>query len=124
MILLHGRRHLLSTSRCHKPLIHCVLRNKVRNIPIPAVRILTVSGDEIKKRAMLSKLNNEIKSTLTGLLNCAGVRGDARYRGWIQTRLMDTERRLSTSRKEQLNERHFTNTDPAPLKFLKADLVT
>lgn len=67
--------------------------------------IVTISEGDIEKRAALSRLNNEIKFALTSLLNCEGVRVDERYRGWIQARLMDTERRLSTSRKEQFNER-------------------
>jgi hypothetical protein len=46
----------------------------------------------------LIDVNQQIKSTLTELLNCESVRGDRRYRMWIQTRLMDAEKELKGSR--------------------------
>jgi hypothetical protein len=34
----------------------------------------------------------QIKTALTNLLNCEGVKNDRRYRMWVQTMLMDTEK--------------------------------
>jgi len=42
----------------------------------------------------LKNVNQQIKSTLTDLLNCESVRRDQRYRMWVQTRLMDAEKEL------------------------------
>ncbi|KAI5364224.1 hypothetical protein Slin15195_G098820 [Septoria linicola] len=39
----------------------------------------------------------DIKANLTELLNCDQVRGDAKMRQWIQSRLMDAELELSKS---------------------------
>lgn len=36
----------------------------------------------------------QIKRTLTELLNSEGVKGDRRYRTWVQTRLMNAEKEL------------------------------
>jgi len=60
-----------------------------------------IEEDEIK----LKDVNQQIKSTLTALLNCESVRGDRRYRNWIQTRLMDTEQELKKSRCQSRNRR-------------------
>jgi hypothetical protein len=40
------------------------------------------------------KLKNQIKCTLTDLLNSKGVKDDSRYRLWVQTRLMNAEKEL------------------------------
>lgn len=53
-----------------------------------------IEQDEMK----LKSVNQQIKNTLTELLNCESVRGDRRYRMWVQTRLMDAERELKTER--------------------------
>jgi GMP synthase PP-ATPase subunit len=53
----------------------------------------------------LKNVNEQIKCTLTDLLNCEGVRGDGRYRMWVQTRLMDTEKQLTGSRSRTRNRR-------------------
>jgi hypothetical protein len=51
--------------------------------------------DEIEEdETKLKMVNQQIKTTLTELLNCESVRGDRRYRMWVQTRLMDAEREL------------------------------
>jgi len=53
----------------------------------------------------LQDVNLQIKSTLTELLNCESVRGDGRYRMWVQTRLMDAERELTKARKGSCGRR-------------------
>lgn len=54
-----------------------------------------VEEDEEK----LMHVTQQIKTTLTDLLNCESVRNDKRYRMWVQTRLMDAERELKGSRR-------------------------
>lgn len=60
-----------------------------------------IEQDEMK----LKDVNQQIKSTLTELLNCESVRGDRRYRMWIQTRLMDTEKELKKDRSKSYDRR-------------------
>lgn len=53
----------------------------------------------------LKNVNQQIKTTLTDLLNCESVRADLRYRKWVQTRLMDTERELKENRSKSCERR-------------------
>jgi len=53
----------------------------------------------------LQNVNEQIKCTLTDLLNCKGVRGDGRYRMWVQTRLMGAEKELTGSRSRTCKRR-------------------
>jgi len=46
----------------------------------------------------LKECNQQIKSTLTDLLNCESVKGDRRYSRWVQSRLMDVEKELKERR--------------------------
>jgi LmbE family N-acetylglucosaminyl deacetylase len=80
-----------------------VMRTRGSSLP-PVVneRILgEIEQDEVK----LKDVNQQIKSTLTELLNCESVRGDRRYRMWIQTRLMDAEKELKNSRSKSCGRR-------------------
>jgi hypothetical protein len=63
-----------------------------------------IEEDETK----LKMVNQQIKSTLTELLNCESVRGDRRYRMWVQTRLMDAERELKRDRARSCDERRVS----------------
>jgi hypothetical protein len=47
----------------------------------------------------LNNLRAKIKTALTNLLNCAEVKND-RYRMWVQTRLMDTEKESAEFRRQ------------------------
>lgn len=47
----------------------------------------------------LLNVNQQIKTTLTELLNCEGTRNDERYRVWVMERLMDVERDLKIGRR-------------------------
>jgi hypothetical protein len=60
-----------------------------------------VEADEQK----LLTVNQQIKTTLTDLLNCEVVRNDSKYRMWIQTRLMDAERELKGSKSRSCSRR-------------------
>jgi hypothetical protein len=55
--------------------------------------------DEIREdEEKLLNVNQQIKTTLTELLNCESVKGDRSYRMWIQSRLMAAERELKVNR--------------------------
>jgi hypothetical protein len=60
-----------------------------------------IEEDETK----LKDVNQQIKGTLTELLNCESVRADKRYRMWVQSRLMDAERELTRARKGSCSRR-------------------
>lgn len=53
----------------------------------------------------LLNVNQQIKTTLTELLNCGSVRSDKRYRMWVQSRLMDAEQELKRSRSRSSTRR-------------------
>ena len=47
-------------------------------------------------------VNQQIKATLTELLNCEGVKQDRRYCVWVQRRLMDAEKELKEGRRHSV----------------------
>jgi beta-lactamase class D len=47
----------------------------------------------------LCEINQQIKATLTDLLNTDSARSDEKYRAWIQERLMDTEQQIRKQRR-------------------------
>jgi len=59
--------------------------------------------DELAEELKLVHINQQIKTTLTELLNCESVRNDRQYRMWVQTRLMDAEKELKHTRRESLD---------------------
>ncbi|TVY17145.1 hypothetical protein LARI1_G005298 [Lachnellula arida] len=92
----HPSHHHRSGSIPFPPPQRPVLRSRRSSLPtvITGSLLDEIEEDEIK----LKDVNQQIKSTLTALLNCESVRGDKRYRNWIQTRLMDTEQELKQRR--------------------------
>ncbi|TVY22914.1 hypothetical protein LHYA1_G008120 [Lachnellula hyalina] len=78
---------------------------KTRRSSLPTVVTESLLGEIEEDEIKLKDVNQQIKSTLTALLNCESVRGDRRYRNWIQTRLMDTEQELKKSRCQSRNRR-------------------
>jgi hypothetical protein len=66
----------------------------------------SILGEIEEDKDKMKNVNEQIKCTLTDLLNCEGVRGDRRYRMWVQTRLMDAEEELTGSR-SRICERMF-----------------
>jgi len=99
----HTRRYHRSGSKPVSPPQRPVLRTRRSSLPTIVTESLLedIEEDEIK----LKDVNQQIKSTLTTLLNCESVRGDRRYRSWIQTRLMDTEKELKKSRSQSCDRR-------------------
>ncbi|KAF2198484.1 hypothetical protein GQ43DRAFT_400776, partial [Delitschia confertaspora ATCC 74209] len=47
------------------------------------------------------EINQQIKATLTELLNTESVRSDEKYRAWIQDRLMNAERQIRRDRRRR-----------------------
>jgi hypothetical protein len=69
-----------------------------RRASLPAVIEESIMTEIAEGELKLKNVNQQIKTTLTELLNCGSVREDQRYRMWVQTRLMDAERELKGSR--------------------------
>src|SRR5689334_19731325 len=50
------------------------------------------------------EINQQIKATLTELLNTDSVRSDERYRAWVQGRLMDVEHNIRKQRRHRSSD--------------------
>lgn len=78
---------------------------KQRRSSLPTVIDESILGEIEQDEMKLKEVNQNIKTTLTELLNCESVRGDRRYRMWIQTRLMDAEKELKQDRSKSCDRR-------------------
>jgi len=78
---------------------------RTRRSSLPTVIDESIIGEIEEDEMKLKDVNQQIKSTLTELLNCEGVRGDRRYRMWVQTRLMDAEKELKGRRSRSCERR-------------------
>lgn len=58
-------------------------------------------GEVAAQEQRLLGVNEGIKRALTELLNCDLVRGDKRFRMWVQGRLMETEKELRSRRRRR-----------------------
>ena len=76
-----------------------------RRSSLPAVINESILEEIEEDETKLKDVNQQIKSTLTTLLNCESVRGDRRYRNWVQTRLLDTEKELKKGRSRSSERR-------------------
>lgn len=98
----HHRSGSLPRPHARRPIL------KTRRSSLPAVidenTVVEIESDESK----IKDVNQQIKSTLTDLLNCDSVRADARYRKWVQSRLMDTERELQGSKSRNCERRRMS----------------
>lgn len=56
----------------------------------------------MEEEKKLVQVNQQIKTTLTELLNCESVRQDRLYSVWVQSRLMDAERELKGARRHSV----------------------
>jgi len=68
-------------------------------------KVTQQQNEIIEDEQKLLNVNQQIKTTLTELLNCESVRGDRKYRMWIQSRLMDAEKELKMRRTTALGRR-------------------
>ncbi len=73
-------------------------------MPSPADGSNTHGSDEQR----LCDVNHQIKATLTDLLNHESVRGDDKFRHWVQDRLIDAEMEL---RRQKRRSRRRSSTD-------------
>ena len=80
-------------------------RLRTRRSSLPTIIDESVLDEMAAHETKLKSVNQQIKSTLTDLLNCDSVRGDQRYRMWVQTRLMDAERELKSCKVRSCDDR-------------------
>ncbi|KAF2670961.1 hypothetical protein BT63DRAFT_453332 [Microthyrium microscopicum] len=59
--------------------------------------LLSVADD----LSALMEVNQQIKATLTELLNCPSVKLDRGYRAWVQERLMEAEHEIRQQRRRR-----------------------
>lgn len=59
----------------------------------------SIDDTHVEDSHKLYEINQQIKATLTELLNTESVRSDDKYRAWIQERLMDAERQIRKQRR-------------------------
>lgn len=86
------------------------LRKRRSSLPLTLTTAPSLS--EIDEEEMkLMNINQQIKTTLTELLNCESVRGDGRYRMWVQNRLMDVEMELRDERSASRVRRKSLDVD-------------
>jgi len=97
--MIHHQRRSSSSTRPSRPVL------RTRRSSLPTVIDESILGEIAEDEHKLQDVNLQIKGTLTELLNCASVRGDRRYRMWVQTRLMDAERELTRARKGSCSRR-------------------
>jgi hypothetical protein len=64
-----------------------------------------------EEEGKLKNVNEQIKCTLTDLLNCEGVRSNVSYRMWVQDRLMKCEQELKGVRVRGCARRQRRMTD-------------
>ncbi|KAF2240848.1 hypothetical protein BU26DRAFT_442068, partial [Trematosphaeria pertusa] len=73
--------------------------------PIPAqpgmVHRNTIDDPHCEDSHKMCEINQEIKATLTELLNTDSVRSDEKYRAWVQARLMDAEHQIRQQRRRR-----------------------
>ncbi|TGO55421.1 hypothetical protein BCON_0092g00040 [Botryotinia convoluta] len=98
---ISSRRGSLPPSFGHTQ--HFYREERINSLPaiVDETVVEVIEEDEQK----LKDVNQQIKTALTDLLNCESVKGDIRYRKWVQTRLMDTERELKERRTRSCERR-------------------
>lgn len=99
----HIRHHHRSGSIQVPPSQRPALRTRRSSLPAVVTENALIEIEE--EETKLKDVNQQIKSTLTTLLNCESVRSDRKYRNWVQTRLMDTEKELKKIRSRSCSER-------------------
>lgn len=62
----------------------------------PSAQLIDHSDEE-----HLLDINQQIKATLTELINCVEVKNDKEFRAWVQAKLMKAEQELKQQRKRR-----------------------
>jgi hypothetical protein len=83
---------------------------------IPTLIDESILGEIEEEENKLKNVNEQIKCKLMDLLNCEGVRGDGKYRMWVQTKLMDAEKQLTVSRVRTCERRMEDVLEAFPLE--------
>lgn len=96
-----ARRDSLPSSFGHMQHFH--RETRINSLPVVVDETMIEEIEEEEQK--LKNVNQQIKTTLTDLLNCESVKSDLRYRKWVQTRLMDTERELKEGRSKSCERR-------------------
>jgi len=74
-----------------------------RHIQSPNTEALCCGlGDLLEEERKLINVNQQIKTTLTELLNCESVKQDRLYCVWVQSRLIDAEMELKEGRRHSV----------------------
>lgn len=58
-----------------------------------------IEASQVEDSYRLREVNEQIKATLTELLNTDSARSDDRFRAWVQERLMDVEQQIRRQRR-------------------------
>ena len=99
----HTRHHQRSGSIPYRrPML------KTRRSSLPAVIDESIMNEMAEDEQKIVKVNQQIKGTLTELLNCQSVKRDERYRRWVQTKLMDAEKELKSKRSHSCGQRRLS----------------
>lgn len=88
--------------------------------PIPARPSKRHSITDSEDANRLAEINQEIKATLTELLNTTACRTDAKYRQWVQGRLMDVEHEIRQRRRRSsalISDKEFASSVAEGLEF-------
>jgi hypothetical protein len=80
-------------------------RLQTRRSSLPPRINPATAAEAAEEEHKLEECNQQIKLTLTKLLNCDSVRRDAKYRTWVQSRLMDAEMELRSSKSRSCSRR-------------------
>ncbi|CAG8957745.1 hypothetical protein HYFRA_00000083 [Hymenoscyphus fraxineus] len=89
----HHRGGSIPTSRCRpRPQL------RTRRSSLPTVIDESILHEIEEDQMKLKDVNQQIKTTLTDLLNCESVRSDNRYRKWVMEKLMAAEKELKENR--------------------------
>ncbi|PSN64399.1 hypothetical protein BS50DRAFT_602111 [Corynespora cassiicola Philippines] len=61
----------------------------------------SIDDPHIEDSHRLCEINQQLKATLTELLNTDSVRADGKYRAWVQGRLMDAEQQIRREKRRR-----------------------
>jgi hypothetical protein len=82
----------------------------------------SIAGSEDTHK--LAELNQEIKATLTELLNTDSIRSDEKSRVWIQSRLMAAEHQIRNQRRRRSSGSHDREIASSIAEHLDLDIHT
>lgn len=69
--------------------------------PVPIQSSPTLTAADHAEETKLHETTQQIKATLTELINCESVKHDDRFRQWVQERLLVAEHELRRQRRRR-----------------------